>query len=585
MGIPTAQILSLIYGDAGAEVDARLEAVINRYREHVCAPAGFRPGELPFDERDSILITYGDAFRRHGEPPLGTLLRFLDEEAEGVVSGVHVLPFSPSSSDDGFSVIDYRQVDPELGDWEHIAGIGGEFALMVDLVLNHCSAEGPWFQAFLADEEPYNRFFLTADPKADLSQVVRARVHPLLTGFRTARGIRHLWTTFSADQVDLDYGNPEVLLEMVDVFLGCIARGARIIRLDAVAYLWKEVGTPCFHHHKAHAVVRLLRAIVDEVAPWVVIVTETNAPHEENVSYFGSGRDEAHLVYNFALPPLTLDAFLRQDTGRLREWAATLATPGTTTAFLNFLASHDGIGLLPAEDVLGREEIDSMIRTVKARGGMVGSRTTPSGEMPYELNVSYLSAIAPHALPDSRRAAMFLAAQSIKLALAGVPAIYCHSLIGSDNWIDGAVATGCNRAINRRKHDLDELSSELAETGTLRNLVFEGHKAMLRARAASPAFRPTAPQRILWTPKEVLAVLRECAAVDGASGPSERVLCLVNVSDDLATASFTDGELGLGEEKGFRDLLTGDYVFPSRDDGNRVSLELDPYEVLWLRHR
>ena len=571
-------LVELIYGDRGSGLYERLESLMNSYHERVSTPAGFERGAIPLSERDSIMISYGDSFRGEDGPPLQYLLRFLDDEAEGVVSGVHVLPFSPSSSDDGFSVIDYREVDPELGGWDDIEAIADEFVLMVDLVLNHCSAQGPWFQAFLRDEEPYDRYFITVPQATDVSSVVRPRAHPLLTPFETASGTRLVWTTFSADQVDLDFSNPDVLLEMMDVFLGYVARGARVIRLDAIAYLWKELGTSCIHLSQTHAIVKLMRAIVEEVAPWVVIITETNVPHAENIGYFGDGTDEAHMVYNFPLPPLTLDAFLRGDASRLQEWAKTLATGSGATTFFNFLASHDGVGLLPARGILTDEQVSSMIETVKARGGRISKKSTPEGDVPYEMNINYLSAVANSALPDEQRARVFLAAQSIMLALAGVPGIYYHSLIGSENWEEGLEHTGHNRTINREKLVLDELSAELNEEGSLRNLVFEGYKALLRARASSPAFAPSASQTVLDTPGELLAVLRT------AANDEERVLCLVNVTDREGECSFTHGQLSLGEEKGFRDLVSDDYVYPSTESGNRVSLTVEPYEVMWLRY-
>ncbi|MFW5685940.1 MAG: sugar phosphorylase, partial [Spirochaetota bacterium] len=564
MSTKTQGLLESLYGDRAGEVDDRLEALVNRYREHVSTPDSYQPGAIPLDESDSIMIAYGDAIRDSAtaqadeddaastgdlpseHSPLRTLLRFLDEEAEGVVSGVHVLPFAPYSSDDGFSVIDYREVNADLGDWDDIEAIASEFTLMVDLVLNHCSAQGPWFQAFLRDEEPFNRYFITVPRNTDVSSVVRPRAHPLLTPFETDAGTKYVWTTFSADQVDLDYANPEVLLEMMDVFLGYLARGARVIRLDAIAYLWKELGTSCIHRPQAHAVVKLMRAIAEEIAPWVVIVTETNVPHEENISYFGDGTDEAHMVYNFSLPPLTLDAFLRGDATRLQDWAATLATASRRTTFFNFLASHDGIGLLPARGILDDDRIEAMISAVEERGGRISYKSTPEGDAPYEMNVNYLSAIAPASLPDAQRAAMFLASQSIMLSLAGVPGIYYHSLIGSENWEAGVEQTGHNRTINRRKLRYDELSAELNDPDTLRHQVFEAFKGFLRARAGSPAFHPSASQRILRAPPQVFAVLRGERNATGDEG-DERVLCLVNVSDEEAEVSYTDGDLGLGE--------------------------------------
>lgn len=571
-------LLDFIYGPAAADIEPELLTLMDQYREHVSSPDGFVRGGLPLDERDSIMIAYGDSFHGADGTPLSHLLRFLDDEAEGVVSGVHILPFSPYSSDDGFSVIDYRRVNPDLGSWDDIEAIAGEFVLMADLVLNHCSVQGPWFQAFLRDEEPYNGYFITVPEGTDVSSVVRPRTHPLLTPFDTAAGKKWVWTTFSADQVDLDYSNPAVLLEMLDVFLGYIARGAGVIRQDAIAYLWKEPGTPCLHHPRTHAVVQLMRAVVDDVAPWVIIITETNVPHSQNISYFGDGSDEAHMVYNFSLPPLTLDAFMREDTSHLQQWASSLKTGSAETGFFNFMASHDGVGLLPAHGILSDAEIDAMVDRVIERGGRVSYKATPGGEIPYEMNINYMDAITDASLPDAQRASQFLASQSVLLALAGVPGIYYHSLIGSGNWQEGVEQTGHNRTINRRKLDYDLLSEELNTEGSLRNLVFEGYKSLLRARALSPAFHPAASQRIVPAPAQLLAILRT------SRDRSERVLCLVNVSGEPAAASFARAEIELGDEKGFHDLITGDYVYPGVDDGNRVSLELQSFEVLWLRY-
>lgn len=575
-------LLSFIYDggevDVAGDVAPRMEKLLSSYREKLTAPGGFSEGHLPLDETDSIMIAYGDSFRGPDGPPLSYLLQFLDDEAEGVVSGVHILPFSPYSSDDGFSIIDYRQVNPDLGEWKDVEAIAEEFVLMADLVLNHCSAQGPWFKGFLADEEPYNNYFITVPKDTDVTSVVRPRAHPLLTPFETASGERWVWTTFSTDQVDLDFSNPDVLCEMLDVFLGYVAHGAQVIREDAIAYLWKELGTPCLHHPKTHAAVQLMRAVVDEVCPWVIIITETNVPHEENISYFGDGKNEAHMVYNFSLPPLTLDAFLREDTSHLQSWAASLETGNPQTAFFNFMASHDGVGLLPAHGILSDAEMDAMIAAVSERGGRISYKATPSGEIPYEMNINYMDAITPPGLPDDQRARMFLASQSILLALAGVPGIYYHSLIGSGNWQEGVEETGHNRTINRRKLEFAELSEALNTAGTREQMVFDGYKELIRARAISPAFHPSAPQQILEVPRELFCVLR--TDQDG----TERVLCLVNVSGSPSVAAFSRQALNLKDKKGFHDLITGDFVYPSIDDGEHISIEVEPYEILWLRY-
>ncbi len=565
-----------IYEERGRQVAERISELVEAYRGRMARPEGYRDGEFPLGSDDAILIAYGDSFRGDEGPPLSYLHRFLSEEMDGLLSGVHILPFSPWSSDDGFSVIDYRKVAEDLGTWDDVERIAAEFHLMADLVLNHCSQESPWFQAFLRGEEPYSRYFITVAPGTDTSMVFRPRALPLLHEFPTSNGTALVWTTFSRDQVDLNFAEPDVMLEMLDVLLGYVSRGAGLVRLDAIAYLWKELGTPCIHHPRTHAAVQLMRAVLDAVAPWVIIITETNVPHRENVSYFGDGRNEAHMVYNFSLPPLLMDAFLREDASTLASWADSLEDPGPLASFFNFCASHDGIGVLPARGILADEHIDSMIQTVLDRGGRVSYKATADGEVPYEMNVSYLSAIANPALPDGQRARIFLASQSILLAFRGIPALYYHSVVGSQNWTEGVEQTGRNRTINREKLDYEDLITELHSSDSIRGTVSHGIRRMLAARQGHNAFHPTAPQDVVEGNPSVLAVLRR-PHPDTAGSP---VLCIASVSREETEFHFSGKHLGGGPA--FRDLISGDRVLPAAEGGQGFSLQLAPWEVLWL---
>ncbi|MCX7788388.1 MAG: alpha-amylase family glycosyl hydrolase [Spirochaetes bacterium] len=531
-------------------------------------------------ERDSFVITYGDQFQKPGTKPLQLLREFSRIFLEGTVTGIHLLPFSPFSSDDGFSVIDYRQVKPDWGSWEDIQALSESFLVMADLVLNHCSVKSPWFQGFLEGRDPYTRFFLSLSPAVDVSGVFRPRTHPLLTRFPTNQGDRWVWTTFSEDQVDLNYGEPEVLLEMIDILLLYLRMGVQILRLDAIAYIWKELGTPCIHHPKTHAVVKLLRALVDEVAPGTLLITETNMPQQENLSYFGEG-DEAHLVYQFALPALLLDAFLRADSRHLQEWVSTIKPPGDGMTFLNIAASHDGIGVLPVQGILTEDELSGMIRAVQGRGGYVSYKATPNGEVPYELNINFFSGIAEPTLSESLRVKKFLASQSILLVLPGVPGIYIHSLLGSENDRKGAEESGIKRRINREKLSYDRVQDELSTRGTVREQVFSGFEELLRARVQEPAFHPMAEARVLPTPKEVFALLRLRRPQEGNRG----VLCVCNLYHKPAEASFNAADLRLGEERYFTDLITGDVFYPTWETYSRFSLQLEPFEVLWLAYQ
>ncbi|MBI4760488.1 MAG: sugar phosphorylase [Chloroflexi bacterium] len=552
--------LQELYGaELAPLVNQRLQKLINRYRGRIP-----QPEHSSLTERDSILITYGDQIQERGKAPLQTLAEFCETHLRGVVSGVHILPFYPWSSDDGFSVKDYHAVDPALGSWSDIERLGKSFRLMFDGVINHASAQGGWFQKFLQNEAPYKDYFITVEGDPDLSQVVRPRALPLLTEFQTAAGKRKVWTTFSADQVDLNFRNPAVLLEILDILLMYVERGAQFIRLDAIAYLWKEIGTPCIHLPQTHKVVQLLRAVLDEIAPHVYLITETNVPHADNISYFGDGTNEAQLVYNFALPPLTLHTFRTGDASVLSGWASTLTLPSDRTTFFNFLASHDGVGLNPVRGILSSADIDSLVAQTLAHGGLISYKHNADGSTsPYEMNINYFDALSnPNGNePLDLQVNRFLAAQAIMLSLLGVPGIYFHSLFGSRNWREGVEITKQNRTINRQKFTRAELERELADPHSLRSNVFARYRQLLAARSSSPAFHPHGKQHVLDFGKRVFALRR--ISPDG----SKQVLCLQNVTAE-------EIQIHNPLKKTARDLLTNRF--------HDASFSLAPYQTAWL---
>jgi sucrose phosphorylase len=575
-----AELVDFIYGERAGEAGEKIALVLEEAKKRIHPPRDYTPGAgFPLDEGDAILITYGDQFREEGKSPLAALKDFLDSYLLGTVRGVHILPFSPYSSDDGFSVIDYEEVNPEWGSWKDVEEIAAGYTFMADLVLNHCSKESPWFKAFLRDQAPYRDYFITAAAGTDVSGVFRPRTHPLLTEFQTAAGPKLVWTTFSSDQVDLNYANPAVFAEMLRIFLMYVEKGARIIRLDAIAYLWKELGTPCLHHPKTHAAVKLLRAVSDEICPWVIIITETNVPHQENISYFGGG-DEARMVYQFALPPLVLHAFIKGDSRYLQAWVKNIRPSAAGCSFFNFCASHDGIGVLPAKGILPDEEIEGLAAEVEKRGGRVSYKATAAGNVPYELNINYFSAVAEEALSDSQKVRKFIASQAILLAMPGVPGIYVHSIIGSRNWQEGVRESGINRRINRQKLDYAVFREQMSAPGSLREEVFSAYENILAARMEEKAFDPLAPARGLPTGGECFALLRQSCPGEEES----RVLCLASLSPRETEVRFSARDLGMGEERCFTELILGDAVCPAWETQDRFSLTLEPFEVLWLKY-
>jgi sucrose phosphorylase len=504
------QLLRDIYGVSPAESAApAVRALLEAHQTDRVAP-----GTDLWTEQDVWLITYPDQFQIPGTPPLQTLATFLETHLRGMVNGVHILPFFPSTSDEGFSIADYESVDAGLGSWADIEAIAREWRLMLDAVVNHASAQGKWFEAWLSGDPEYAGFFRTADPNADLGDVVRARQHPLLTRFDTSTGSRWVWTTFSADQVDLDYGNPEVLVRMLAVLLGYAAHGADVIRLDAVGFLWKQEASPSIHLPETHRIIQFFRACLEVCYPGTVVITETNVPHGENIAYLGDAETpEAHAVYQFPLPPLTLHAFTTGAPGRLAAWLKALEDPPAGTTYLNFLSSHDGVGLRPLEGIIDQAEVDSLVAQTRANGGLITSRSVANERpAPYELNATWFDLVRGKTT-GSDALARHLGSHAVALAVRGIPALYIQSLIAGENDTRGAQDSGHARAINRRRFlDVGELDAALAEPQARAAQSVAGLRGMIELRRSSRAFHPDASQRILDTPSSVLGVERRLDA-------------------------------------------------------------------------
>ncbi len=576
-----ADYLTFLYGaEQAPALLERLCVILAQFRRRnpqLCpAEEHYTPCER-LTEKDVILITYGDQVTEPGKPPFQTLAEVLEQTIKGAITGVHILPFFPYSSDDGFSVIDYAAVDADLGDWTDVARLGRNFRLMFDAVINHISARSCWFQEFLKDNPKFADYFIAVEEGTDLSQVVRPRALPLLTRVQTTGGERLVWTTFSADQIDLNYASPDVLLRIIEILLLYVEEGAEAIRLDAIAYLWKKLGTSCIHLEETHRVVKLLRAVLDAVAPHVILITETNVPHEENVSYFGDGSDEAQMVYQFPLPPLVLHALHSGDASRLSNWAAALNVPSNSTTFFNFLASHDGIGVRPVEGILSQSEVQSLIDRTLSHGGYVSYKANPDGtQSVYELNISYFDALSDPrgSEPLDLQVSRFLASQAIMLSLAGVPGIYVHSLFGSRSHHAGVKQTGRYRSVNREKLQRDQMEQSLADRSSLRHKVFYSYLDLIRTRAAHQAFHPNGPQQILSVHPALIVLLR--TAPNGNSS----LLCIHNVSSAEHSLSINLSSLPFRSDQ-MRDLITR-AVFPVNASGD-LALQIAPYQVLWLK--
>lgn len=517
-----------------------------------------------WDNKDVVLITYGDQFFEGQAPTLVTFKEMYDKYLYDMFELVHILPFYPYSSDDGFSVIDYKMVNPKLGDWNDVNNLTKSTRLMFDYVCNHISAKSDWFEEYLKGNPEYDNFFVEMSPNTDLSAVTRPRATPVLTEFGLADGQKkHIWTTFSEDQIDLNFSNPKVLLRMIDVLAFYLEEGAEYVRLDAVGFMWKEPGTSCIHLEKTHEIVKLFRNVLDEIAPGTVMITETNVPHKDNITYFGNGKDEAHMVYQFPLPPLVLQAIHTGNGEALSGWANGLELPGDDATFFNFLASHDGIGLNPIRGIVPENDILALVKDLEAEGALVSYKQNPDGtKSPYEINVTYMDALNKLSDSDDLRLQRFLLAHSILLVIPGVPAIYVQSILGARNDLDGVAKTGHNRSINRKKYPLADIEAGIGDSETLMHRVFEGIKGLVQLRKSEQLFHPNVAMEVVDYGAAVFAVKRYDEAGD-------YVLALHNLSDQVVSCNVEDSW----------DMMTNQHISGS------APITLAPYAFRWLKNK
>ncbi len=553
------ELLSNVYGSTlAAEIYPRIESLITQFSKEVI------PGKSGWSESDALLITYGDSIV-DGQPPLQVLHNFLSQDVGNLISFVHLLPFYPFSSDDGFAVEDFRAVRDDLGSWDDVKNMSADYRLVFDGVINHVSSSGIYMKGYTTGDPQYADYFIALAPDTDTSKVLRTRNLPLLHDYETVNGIKWLWTTFSRDQPDLNFSNPNVLIEIIDVLLGYAQKGAAMIRLDAIPYMWKELGTSCAHLPQTHDLIKLIHEVFVAAAPHVILLTETNCPHLENVAYFGNRGDEAQMIYNFTLAPLIVWSLRTGDATVLSEWASGVEKISDNATFLNITATHDGIGMRPTEGILSEEARAKMVQMSKDHGGDVtGKRNSDGSISPYEINLNYFDAVNDPRSDEPIEIAFkrFMVSQAIPMAMIGIPGIYIHSLLGSRNYYEGVKETGRARTINREQLDIENLSAELADTTSLRSKVFNEMKRLLKIRGQQSAFHPNALQRIIDLGPEIFVIDR----YNETTG--QRITALHNMTNTRITVE-------VDEIDGATDVLTGRVVESS-------PIVLEPYEVCWL---
>ncbi len=568
------QQLSTIYQDVVLEqsLDDIADALIDKMQ--ISSKSNVpKPFTNHWSEADVVLITYGDSIVAPDKTPLQTLKKFLDSHVKNTINSVHILPFFPFSSDDGFAVIDYSTVNESLGTWQDITEVSRQYRLMSDLVINHCSSRSFWFDNFIKGEGIGHDFFFTATPEDDLSQVVRPRTSPLLKETLTGQGKKFVWCTFSHDQVDFDFRNPEVLKAFIVIIRQYLDNGVKIFRFDAIAFLWKVVGSKSINLPQTHEIVRLLRTLIEVAEPQAIIITETNIPNTQNLTYFGNA-NEAHGIYNFSLPPLLLNTLLTGNCLYLKRWLMSMPPSQDGTMYFNFIASHDGIGLRPAEGLLSETELDSLIHTIENFGGKISWRSSDNGEQKaYEMNIALYDALQGTIDGiDQWNFERFICAHAIMFALEGVPGIYIHSLLGTKNDYKKLSNTHHNRSINRHCWQEETLANALANKDLHHSKVLTSLQSLLNIRIKQPAFHPNATQFTLHLGLQLFGFWRQ------SQNKKQSIFCISNISNKPVLLPLS--ELNLIITESWLEIISGIKISSLNQD-----LMLSPYQTVWISNQ
>ncbi len=554
-------LLSQVYSHDIAKLCLdEIKTKIDEYKNNRNADGHYR-----ISEKDSVLISYGDnIFSKNQSSKLKTLTDFLNKHVGDNINTVHLLPFFPFSSDDGFSVIDYYKINNEIGDWEDITEMSRNYRLMFDAVINHVSAKSKYFNEYLKENKDYSNFFIELNNDFDTSNVIRPRVLPLTHKFETKGAEKEIWTTFSKDQVDLNYENYNVLLEIINVLLFYVKSGAKIIRLDAIAFLWKQSGTTCMHLEKTHLIIKLLKLVLRKVSDNILIITETNVPHKYNISYLGKNNDEADMVYNFTLAPLLAYSIVAGNTKKLTQWAQSLKLNHKDNFLFNFTASHDGVGVYPVQGILDSSELGILKKNAVDNGAYLSEKNNPDGSKSiYEINCSYLNLVSYKNDQEDLKIKKMILSQAIMLSMPGVPGIYIHSLLGSQNYQQGVKESGIKRRINREKLEIEQLKSELKENYIRKN-IFSQYMKLLAIRKHENIFSPYGSFNFIDINEKIFCIERF------SEDKKQKAFLIFNLSDQSLKLK------NISSEKSGFNLISGENI-------NLSSLIIEPYDFLWLK--
>ena len=523
------------------------------------------------NEKTSVLICYGDSiFDITQKNSIKVFQNFYQKKLSRFFNTVHFLPFYPSSSDSGFAVKDHYKIDSKIGNWSDISKFAKKNDIMADIVINHASARGLWFRNFLRKKKPGKDYFFTIDSNFNTSKVVRPRDHNLLKRINIFRKAEYLWRTFSPDQIDLNFKNPSVLLRFIKILINLVNHGVTIFRLDAIAYLWKEDKTKCINLKQTHEIVKLFRLICNSLKVQTLIVTETNLPQKENISYLGNN-DEANWIYNFPLPPLLIHAFLFENSLYLNKWSKNLPSLKLGNSYLNFLASHDGIGMRPIEGLLKGKNVNDLLKRLKKNGAKFSFRKIQNKSRKiYEANITIFNALKKTNF-DKKGNYFFeryISSHAVMIAFEGVPAIYFNSLFGTSNDEAKYIITGNKRDLNRYRWNKKVILNNLNNNKSKQSIFYKSITKLLNIRKKQKAFHPNAFRYNMEVNSKIFCFKR--VSID----KKQTIVCLTNLSSKYQLVKLNK------KFSKWDDLLGSKINYLSSS-----KLMIKPFQTIWLSNK
>lgn len=450
-----------------------------------------------------MLITYADSLGEN----LSELKEVLDNELKDVVSGIHLLPFYPSSGDRGFAPIDYRKVDSQFGSWKELKAIASNYDLMVDFMVNHISRQSPFFQDFLLKKENsiykdlfirYSKFWPEGRPnQEDVDLIYKRKPRaPYVDVTFSDKTTDKVWCTFDEEQIDLDVTTQVTRMYIKETLHFLAENGAKSIRLDAFAYANKKIDTNCFFVEPE--IWELLDYCQEALVEYDVLVLPEI---HEHFSIQQKIAQHDYYVYDFALPMLVLHALYSGRNERLIHWLEICPRKQFTT-----LDTHDGIGVVDVKDLLTDREIEETREALYSQGANVKkiySTEAYNNLDIYQINCTYYSALG-------NNDAAYLLARAIQCFSPGIPQVYYVGLLAGKNDIELLEETKEGRNINRHYYERDEIKQEI-QRPVIKKL-FE----ILKFRNQSEAFDgeikivaiDESAFEIQWTNQEVTAILK-----------------------------------------------------------------------------